>query len=183
MSMIQNNGEIARPNVRTRLKVMKLSGRASKLSAFVVISIRPVTILDVASVMMKLLIPVRTTNNPFTKPIKAPNSNPTAMATNGWNPHNSIIPPTNMATNPPIAPIERFISPAERAIICAYAMVISTAAKRMRVKRLNSVRKPSARQTKNDQKSMVISSKPYRDQLCRSDLIIGFVFLSKEIEL
>ena len=66
--MIQNRGESARPSVRCRLKVRKLSGSESKLSAFVTISMIPVKMLEVARVMMKLLIPVRVMRKPLINP-------------------------------------------------------------------------------------------------------------------
>ena len=59
-----------------------------------------------------------------------------------------------------MAPSERFISPAERAIICPKAMVICTAAKRSRVKRLKSLRKPVAIVLNTTQKAMVTASSP-----------------------
>ena len=171
--MIQNRGESARPSVRWRLKVRKLSGSESKLSAFVTMSMIPVKMLEVARVMMKLLIPVRVMRKPLINPRMTASVRLAAIAISGGTPNISIMAPANMATIPPIAPMDRFISPAESASIWAKAIMTCTEANRTRVNRLYSVRKPSARHIKNAQKAIRTRSKPKRDQLRFSVLIIA----------
>ena len=87
------------------------------------------------------------------------------MASRGSRWSISISPPAHIATAPPMAPSERFISPAERAIICPKAIVICTAAKRSSVNMLKSLVKPVAKMANQTQKPMVTASSPSLGEL------------------
>ena len=115
-----------RPAIFSRPKAPTSGGSALSGTALVMISIAPEKRLALASVMTKLLTPVRTMAKPFSQPSAPPSASAPAIATGTGSPSVCISVPAVITAQTPIEPTARFMPPVASTTICANPMTMST---------------------------------------------------------